>query len=374
MKRFRIKHFTAKNLQCRSGRYCVRYKDPRTGKKPYYYFGYDKQEAIKALPAFNQMLQNFKTSDRTYQATIQQGIDYWFDKFVNKKKNEGTKQRYRQIMNNFKSFLIEKYPDLKLLEDVDKKHYEDFRDYETKNGKAPRTVNYELETLSTWSDFLFKEKYLSHNKVKSVDKEEESYIEERWFSIEEVKVLFEAAKQDPMTRLGEIDWYGIFATFFYTGMRKGELENLWWDDIRWEQGIILIKPKADWKTKTKTSIRSIPIHPQLLPILKALPKKSSRYVFPNSQGKKFGKNEIRDKLRKLCKNAGIPMGKVHSWRHTWCAHSIMGGANKATVQKIGGWKDSEMVDHYSKLQRTLWLTILTKVEFLRDVLRTQREN
>ena len=50
-----------------------------------------------------------------------------------------------------------------------------------------------------------------------------------------------------------------------TGMRKGELENLTWNDVHFELAIIFIQPKEEWNPKSDERI--IPISPVLHQIL-----------------------------------------------------------------------------------------------------------
>ena len=55
-------------------------------------------------------------------------------------------------------------------------------------------------------------------------------------------------------------------------MRKGELENLQWDNIDFERKKISIRAKKNWKPKTGE--RDIPIGSSLLVLLEDLKKKN----------------------------------------------------------------------------------------------------
>jgi integrase len=46
----------------------------------------------------------------------------------------------------------------------------------------------------------------------------------------------------------------IFATMLLTGMRKGEMENLTWEDVQFELSIIFIQAKGDWNPKSDERI------------------------------------------------------------------------------------------------------------------------
>ena len=89
------------------------------------------------------------------------------------------------------------------------------------------------------------------------------------------------------------------------------------EDIDLEKGMILVRHKEGFKPKTDRP-RVIPIHPELLPILRLLWSFRFRndggngdFVFINSRGKPFSNDTIRQKLKKLCKKIGIKPGKLH---------------------------------------------------------------
>src|SRR3989338_4823280 len=180
--------------------------------------------------------------------------------------------------------------------------------------------------LSNLFKRLMEKDYLSYNPLSRVKRLQEPYKEERWFTQEEVLKIFEAAKSEK-TR---INWHTVFATYYYTGMRKRELMFLKKEDIDLVKGIILVKHKEGFKPKTDRP-RAIPIHPELLPILRGLrllrplgPRNDGGegvcnddgdFVFVNSRGKLFSNDAIRQKLKKLCGRVGIKPGKLHSFRH-----------------------------------------------------------
>ena len=88
------------------------------------------------------------------------------------------------------------------------------------------------------------------------------------------------------------------------------------------------------------------------------------FVFVNSRGKPFSNDAIRQKLKKLCRKAGIKPGKLHSFRHTWTAHSIMKGCPSDVVQAIGGWKEKDMIERYKHLAPDYMADIYKKTIFL----------
>jgi integrase len=80
-------------------------------------------------------------------------------------------------------------------------------------------------------------------------------------SAEEVELLLLHAERYVPTL------YPMIATAVYTGMRKGELYGLRWSDVKLTAATLRIAYSYD-STPKSGQTRSVPIHPQLLPILR----------------------------------------------------------------------------------------------------------
>jgi integrase len=321
----------------------------------------------------------------SYRISVSQGIQSWLEQKRTELSNKNTVARYEEIMNNFAEFLKDKFLVLEYMDELAQKHFEEFKEYRKNvKGKKERTVNFELDMLSNLFKRLMEKDYLNYNPLSKVKRLQEPYKEERWFTEEEIRKIFEIAKSE-RTR---INWYVIFATYYYTGMRKRELMSLRMGDIDFDKGIILIRHKEGFKPKTDRP-RAIPIHPELMLILRLLrpfgprndtgddvcndegkvvsrnDQRDGDFVFVNSRGKPFSNDAIRQKLKKLCRKAGIKPGKLHSFRHTWTAHSIMKGCPSDVVQAIGGWKEKDMIERYKHLAPDYMAEIFKKTEFLK---------
>ncbi len=78
----------------------------------------------------------------------------------------------------------------------------------------------------------------------------------------------------------------LFMSILLTGMRKGEVEHLTWDDISFELAIIFIQGKPDMQWKPKADERIVPISPILNDVLvvQYTHRTSDRLVFANEAG------------------------------------------------------------------------------------------
>ena len=372
---YRLRQFNLKSVIKRGKFFEIRFTNPRTQKREYYKLGATHDEVRKNLPEFNRMYAGLKRQTFSYRITVVQGIQSWLEQKRTELSNKNTVVRYEEITRNFAEFLRDRFTALEYMDELTQKHFEEFKEYRKNiKGKQEKTINFELDMLSNLFKRLMEKDYLSYNPLSRVKRLQEPYKEERWFTQEEVLKIFEAAKSEK-TR---INWHTVFATYYYTGMRKRELMFLKKEDIDLVKGIILVKHKEGFKPKTDRP-RAIPIHPELLPILKDLrllrPASPSAhsprnddgngdFIFVNSRGKLFSNDAIRQKLKKLCGKVGIKPGKLHSFRHTWTAHSIMKGCPSDVVQAIGGWKKKDMIERYKHLAPDYMADIYKKTVFL----------
>jgi integrase/recombinase XerD len=126
----------------------------------------------------------------------------------------------------------------------------------------------------------------------------------------------------------------IFAVCLYTGARISEAISLRTGDIA--AGVIVIRKD---NTKGKKRSRSIPISPNLEPILRdylaiASP---SEFLFPGRYGKKPLTTAYADlALRDACNQLGLKGISTHSFRRTALTRMHLAGVPLRTIQKISG--------------------------------------
>ena len=153
----------------------------------------------------------------------------------------------------------------------------------------------------------------------------------------------------------------FYAWALFTGLRPAELYGLTWGDIR--ERVIKVQRSRDMKTaedtttKTKASVRDVPIHPHLAPLVKAM----------RSAGRVFPIERVRDveqharELRAHLTTAGVTREELHegtatlrafdvrSFRTTfatWCARS---GFDSAWIDTwLGHAPKSTAAKHYIK--------------------------
>ena len=155
----------------------------------------------------------------------------------------------------------------------------------------------------------------------------------------------------------DYEWFFLFAMYFMTGCRRGELLALQWQDVDFEEHCIHIRHGIAYgvvdgirqeifsQPKTKASIRSIPISDKAYFVLRVwyLKKKPAgdAFVFQTktpSLHPWISLTEVAYAFRYVRKMAGIDERlTLHCIRHTVASKLVTAGIDLATIQRIGGW-------------------------------------
>lgn len=158
---------------------------------------------------------------------------------------------------------------------------------------------------------------------------------------EQLKRLLEAIDNST-----DVEAANIMRLALYTGMRRGEMFKLKWDDIDFQRGFIAIKnPKGGVSQK-------IPLNEQARQILENHPKTEGKgHVFLRPDGEPF--TDISRRVNPIKKAAGIPADfrALHGLRHTYA--SMLASSGKVdlyTLQKLLTHKSPIMTQRYAHLR------------------------
>lgn len=150
----------------------------------------------------------------------------------------------------------------------------------------------------------------------------------RYFAPEEIKQLFE--KAPPY-------WREVFLIYLYTGMRRAELTNLKWSDVR--GGMIIVKDPKEGREKI------IPIAPPVQMALDRLPRDSERVV-------KWSPSWVWENFKRTAEAAGLHESKLHRLRHSFATYLLDATGDLKGV--------SELMGHSTVQTTEIYLDILGK--------------
>jgi len=147
----------------------------------------------------------------------------------------------------------------------------------------------------------------------------------------------------------------IVTVAVHTGMRKGELLSLNWDQVNFEQGIISLLDTKNHKR------RDISMNETVKATLTGMERKGS-YVFSAEDGGSFG--DVRRSFETALRRSGIQDFRFHDLRHTFASNLVMESVDIVTVMELMGHKDLTMTLRYTHLapnHKTKAVNILDRV-------------
>ena len=143
----------------------------------------------------------------------------------------------------------------------------------------------------------------------------------------------------------------FYVILFWTGMRKGELLALTYEDVDFENKTIMInknfqivkKERLITDPKTPRGRRVIAVNDIVLNCIKELWSTSYK---PNKTDKMFylSKDSLKRQLDTACKKAGVPRIRVHDLRHSHASYLLSNGVNIVILSRRLG---------HEKVQTTL---------------------
>ena len=145
---------------------------------------------------------------------------------------------------------------------------------------------------------------------------------------------------------------GVFELYYLelaTGLRRGELLGLKWEDIDLERGDLRVRRQVsringevvEAPLKTKNAYRTLPLAEDTVGVLKEQRKKvgNSPWVFPSPNGGPISPDSVLHMLHRVLKRAGLPKVRFHDLRHTFATLVLQNGVDVKTV--------SGMLGHFS---------------------------
>jgi integrase len=144
----------------------------------------------------------------------------------------------------------------------------------------------------------------------------------------------------------DVEAKAIMRLALYTGMRRGEMFKLKWNDIDFQRGFIAIRnPKGGVSQK-------IPLNEQARRVLENHPKTEEKEnVFLRPDGEPF--TDIRRRVNPIKEAAGIPddFRALHGLRHTYASMLASSGqVDLYTIQKLLTHKSPVMTQRYAHLR------------------------
>ena len=158
---------------------------------------------------------------------------------------------------------------------------------------------------------------------------------------EQLDTFMETIKED-------LIWHDFFYTELTTGLRRGELCSLRWEDLDAEHRTLHVrhtlhkekgKPFTTGDTKIYTGTRKIVLPPSTARLLTERRKTAlTEWIFPDPVKPEMPTDPgtSYNRLKVLLKQAGLPDIRFHDLRHTFATHALASGVDIKTLSGILG--------------------------------------
>ena len=248
--------------------------------------------------------------------------------------------RYEDALNNFTKVFGKTF-----LGDIRQTDLEEYQIERKEQGAADATVDYEIKVAQT-----------AVNKAFDNDKVDGACLKP--FRRTKRLLKFGAnARNEKVTveqylnLLNHVPSYyrSALIVAYNTGMRKGEIKQLKWSYIDWDNMMIRLPGEVTKEAKPK----SIPINHHVKAVLGKLPRTIHDYIFTYKGQPMTGKNNMRSQFPRACKKAGITYGRkqaggitFHDIRTAVKSYMEEAGVGEARRDAILGHSKKGMDVHY----------------------------
>ena len=287
---------------------------------------------------------------KTGQYTVGQWMDVWYENYAKIKVRPSSHQTYKGYIENHIKPNIGDIP-LEKLTTLDLQ-----RLYKTllargrvdrleskgqPKGLSPKTVRNIHQILSSALKLAQEQRIILTNPAEGCALPKVEHREMKTLPVEQLQSFLREAKDS-----------GVFELYYLelaTGLRRGELLGLKWEDIDLEHGDLRVRRQiaringkvVEAPLKTKNAYRTLPLAEDTISILNEQKKKvgSSPWVFPSATGGPISPDSVLHMLHRVLKRAGLPKVRFHDLRHTFATLALQNGVDIKTV--------SGMLGHFS---------------------------
>ena len=333
------------------GRYTAGY-NPQTGKRIIKNVLGKTQAEVKAKLA--KALEDSKELDivRTDEYTVAEWLRLWYELYAEPNVRPTTAASYRR---NIELHVIPHIGDIKLnrltsreLQKFYKDLLENGRLREAQKEKNPGLSNSTVRgihmMLHNALDRAVRERLILRNPT------EDCIIPK--LEKKEMKIL---RPEDIKAYLAAAERRGVLPMFYLelvSGVRKGEMVALLWDDLDIEQRTISVSKQALSRPggeivvnrpKTENSIRAISIPQEAVDLLVEEHQKhpDNPYMFPSPKtGGMYYPDSVVNLHKKLLRDAGLGHIRFHDLRHTFATMALQNGVDVKTVSAMLGHYDA----------------------------------
>ena len=284
------------------------------------------------------LIERFLHVDRTMKPakdeipTFREYARNWFETFKKPKLKPTTLQGYQ---SNMRKHLFPAFGDLRL-DTITPETVQTFLN--ERAALAKNTVHTMFVLFSEIMDSAFEDCLIPSNPAKSkrISIPSTKKTERKALSPTQLKAIIKEIAE----KLTDETERRLISLMLFTGMRRGEILGLRWDDIDFEQKLITVNRAVSYTTnqpivstpKTNNGYRIVPLDPQLEEFLK--PHREAGYVIGGERPPT--QMVLRRILRHVNQQIDLFGATPHVFRHSYISALAEASVDFRTIQRISG--------------------------------------
>ena len=169
-------------------------------------------------------------------------------------------------------------------------------------------------------------------------------------------------------------YYELFLLDLATGLRRGELLALQWNDLDFETGVLTISKQVSLVRgkivmsvpKTKSSIRKLVLPSAVVQVLREYRESvHSRWMFPSPvlEDLPLNPGSVYDRLQLILEHANCKQVRFHDLRHTFATLALQNGMDVKTLSAmLGHVSAATTLDIYTHITDDMRLTAAANID------------
>ena len=302
------------------------------------------------LDKLHQNIEDYRDVDLTEDSrmTLGEWLDRWLSEYKADTVRPGTLRGYRTHIEQYiKPQLGDKQVSLITMQDVQRmyrrlKKEGRIKDYPEKGTQlADSTVRGIHSMLHLAMKDAERAHIIAKNPTEGATVPKQSGSTKQVLNDQELDAFLAAIEEDEV-------WHDFFYTELTTGLRRGEICGLMWQDFDEKSGTLKVCRTLHSKklgvfslgdTKTGTGMRTIVLPQSTAGLLRRRREKAiSQWIFPSTVMPELpvSPGSAYTHLKTLLKRAGLPSIRFHDLRHTFATHALASGVDAKTLSGILG--------------------------------------
>lgn len=279
--------------------------------------------------------------------SLSEWLDIWLEKYMRNTIRESTFESYTKMANSYiKPCLGDKTVAFITADDIQKMYVklkkEGRKQMHPKFGKelSDSTIVRIHMMLHKAMDDAVKEHIVPKNPTLGTNPPKRKKPEIRILDDKQLEKFLNFIESDEI-------WRDFFYTELTTGLRRGEICGIKWEDFNEDEGSLNIKRTVtvnggtvtEGEPKTGKGVRKIYLPKTTVEILKRRKERTqSEWIFENALNPKLpvAPGSAYNRMRVLLKKAGLPIIRFHDLRHTFATHALTSGVDGKTLSEILG--------------------------------------